>query len=156
MLAQRIGSSTVPRSYGYVPVESSIRRALLQSSFDSVTAAALSRAATTYLGFCPLLDIIASLPICVLPRHAGVSLGVLNRPSTSAMRLASLFHPAAEPRTSFSFRGLSTSRSFSLSSNEICTHAVELPHAHLQAGCHARGPRLRCFAPREAACHSVR
>jgi len=28
-----------------------------------------------------------------------------------------------------------------------CTHAVEIPHAHLQAGCHARAPRLRCFTP---------
>jgi hypothetical protein len=35
---REIGSSTVPELYGYISVQSSIKRALLQSSFDSVPA----------------------------------------------------------------------------------------------------------------------
>jgi hypothetical protein len=38
MRVQRIGSSTVPGVYKYVPVESSIKQTLLQSSFSSVPA----------------------------------------------------------------------------------------------------------------------
>jgi hypothetical protein len=116
---------------------------------------ALSCAAATYLGFCPLLDIITFLPIRRRSKVCWRRPGALNRSTTSAMRLASLFHPAAKFRTP-SRSGVYPLRvAFSLHQTEFCTHAVELPHTHLQAGCRVRAPRLRCFTPHETAFRSV-
>ena len=118
ILTQRISSSTVPKPYGYDPVESSIRQTLLQSSFNSVTAAALSRAATTYLGFCPLLDTITQLPM----RERSI---VRWRVPRFSQPFGNFCHVTCELVSSrsraqdiFSFRGLFSSCSVSSSSNE--------------------------------------
>jgi hypothetical protein len=82
----------------------------------------------------------------------GAVLGVLNRSTASATWLASLFHPTARFRA-LSRSGVCPLRAAFSPHQTGCAHAVEYPYADLQAGCHARAPRLRRFVPHEAAVH---
>ena len=156
MRTQRIGSSTVPKSYGYVSVQSSIRQTLLQSSFDPVTALHfrapqlptwVSALSSTPSRRSRSVDVPRSTGVC--PRRSQPFGDFCNT-------TCELVSSRSRAQDNFSFRGLSTSSSIQPSSDWNCTHAVELPHAHLQAGCHARVPRLRCFSPHKAAVQSVR
>jgi hypothetical protein len=62
MRAQRIGSSTVPGLYGYILVQSSIKRLLFR--VPSILSLRCAFARRDYLlGFLPFLDTITSLPI---------------------------------------------------------------------------------------------
>jgi hypothetical protein len=114
--------------------------------------AALSR---TALPAWVLALFLTSLRRSRLPSHhssAGANLGVLNRSSTSASKLASVFHLAARFRTASRSGGCPLHAAFSLH-QAGSAHAVESSRAHLQAGCHARTPRLRRVVPHEAAGH---
>jgi hypothetical protein len=149
----RIGSPTVPRSYGYVPVQSSIKQTLLQSSFSSAAAARFrALQLPTWVSALFLTSPPRSQSASASTVLAGAGPGDLNRSSASARRLASLFHPAAKSRT-FARSGACPLRAaFSLHQTGYA-HAVQSSHAHLQAGCHERAPRLRRLAPHEAARH---
>jgi len=150
MHLQRIGSSTVPRSYGYVPVQSSIRRALLQSSFSS--APALHFRAPQLPTWVYVLSRLHPTAPNMQDDHrlTGVIHGFRNRSTTSAVWLARLFHHAASYRTPSRSGVYPLHAAFSLHQTGYA-HVVEHPHAHLQAGCHVRAPRLRRFPPQEAA-----
>lgn len=129
--------------------ESSIKRTLLQSPFSSVPA----------LHFrAPRLPTwVSALSLTSLHRYRFARRpplrwrcpGVLNRSTAMQCSLRACFIPQPSPGL-FSRSGACPLRAaFSLHQAGY-THAVEHPHADLQAGCHARAPRLRRFAPHES------
>jgi hypothetical protein len=147
---RRIGSSTVPGLYFYVPVQSSFKQTLLQSSFSSAAALRFRAPQPPTWVSRPPPDITAMLPICTtFHGGAGAQTGVHNRSRASASQLASLFHLAAEFRTICSFRGLSSSRSLRSSSDRLrpCRSA----HARSPAN---RLPRTRASTPTSSSTRS--
>jgi hypothetical protein len=157
-----------PRSVNYVPVQSSIKRTLLQSSFSFGRRFALSRSAATYLGLCPPPDITASLPTMqsVPPLY-------WRRPRCS-QPFDGFRHAACEPvssrsrvQDSFSFRGLSTPCSLQPSSDwfrpcrstRARSPASRLPRSRASTPtfCSTRGrsPPVRCLAS-PAVCSPLR
>jgi hypothetical protein len=130
MRLRRIGSSTVPESK-FVPVQSSIRPTLLQSSFSTAAAPRFRAPPPPTSGLRPPLDITAPLPICrAFHRSTGADPGVLNRSTASATQLAGLFRPAAELRAR-SRSGVCPLRAAFSSSRADSAPAVQLRRAHL-------------------------
>lgn len=152
MRLRGICSSTVPKSYGYVLVQSSIKQTLLQSSFRTVTALRFRALRLPTWVSALLLTSLRSSRFVERPplyrRRPRCS-----QPLDDFCNVAcELVSSRSQVQDSFSSRGLSTSCSLR-PSQAGCAHAVEYPHAHLQAGCHVRAPRLRRIVPHEAAGH---
>jgi len=151
--------------------------ALPQSSFTRSTAHAFRRS-PSYQGLDPHHDLTRSRPLIIRSAHAGLapdltgacarhsdvavgfqtsrfgpSSGVLSLSTVcSAIGLAGLFRPAAMSRVP-PFRGLLSPCSSAVSSTAPCPLAFRLVQAHRLPGCHSLEPRLRGFAPHEAALH---
>jgi hypothetical protein len=113
----------------------------------------LSARATTYLGFCPLLDITVpcppfagtpTSPLCSVLRRSQPLDGLLH--STACGLISS--HNRVQD--SIPSRGLSTSCRCSPSSEEQCPLVVGNWSAHLRTDGHKPIPRLRGFAPHKA------
>lgn len=114
-----------------------MRQTLLQSSFNPTTALVFRLEQLPTWGFGPLLDITAARPLVRgLPSPRYVPSSGVHSLSTvfSAQRLAGLFHPAAELRTT-SRAGASHSVQPSFLIGRRCLHAVGTRFAHPQAGC---------------------
>lgn len=127
-----------PDPYCYEPGLSPLRQTLLQSSFNPTTALVFRLEQLPTWGFGPLLDITTARPLARgLPSPRYVPSSGVHSLSTvfSALRLAGLFHPAAELRTT-SRAGASLSVQPSFFLRRRCLRAVQARSADPQAGCH--------------------
>lgn len=149
----RICSSTVPELYGYFSVHSSIKLTLLQSSLSPVPALRF-RAPRLPTWVSALFSTSSHCSHSTrrppsrwrIPRQSQPFVCFCNatcKPISSCSRVQ-------DPSSRSGGCPLSAAFDFHQAGS---AHAVELPYAHLQAGCHARAPRLRRLTPHRAAVH---